>query len=67
MEWIVLAGNRSNLEVEPREGDGALPGFWLAVVECLHKEGYHLSIYTFMYIIYKVICRSSNVFVCFSV
>ncbi len=55
MERIVLTGNRI---WRWGEGGGALPGFWLTVVECSHDDGYHLSIYTFMYIIYEVICLS---------
>jgi hypothetical protein len=55
MEWTVLACNRI---WRWGEGGGVLPGYWLAVVECSHDDGYHLSIYSVLYIIYEVICPS---------
>ncbi len=35
-----------------------LPGFWLTVVECSCINAYPLSIYTFMNIMYEVVCLS---------
>jgi hypothetical protein len=55
MEWTVLAWIRI---WRWGEAGGALPGFWLAVVECSHQDGYHLSIYSALNIIYEVTCLS---------
>jgi hypothetical protein len=40
------------------EGGGALPGFLLAVVECVHHDRYQLSIFSALYIRYEVTCPS---------